>query len=113
MTASYQHLPLSQVQAGMVLSDELLDAHGKVLLPGGTVLTESMLTLMPRHNISTLAVLTPAVPDAELAARRARHAERLASLFRHNDADSDADWATGLLRRYVQEFRLGKEEPTP
>ena len=57
MSATYQHLPVEQVEAGMILSDELLDAHGHVLLPQGTVLTESMLALMPRHGIAVLPIV--------------------------------------------------------
>lgn len=109
MTASYQHLALAQVQAGMILSDELLDVQGHVLLPQGTVLTEAMIALMPRHGIATLPVLSSEASAEEQAAGLERHHERLAQLFRKNDPDSDADWATGLLRRYVTDFRLGAE----
>lgn len=109
MTTSYQHLALDQVQAGMMLSDELLDVQGHVLLPQGTVLTEAMLALMPRHGIISLPIAVPDEPsEEELAALRQRHQERLAHLFRKNDPDSDQDWATALLRRFVTDFRLGR-----
>lgn len=108
MTASYQHLPVAQVQAGMILSDELLDARGHVLLPQGTVLTESMLALMPRHGIDSLPIAAAEQPSAaEQAADREQQLERIARLFRKNDADSDSDWATALLRRFVTDYRLG------
>jgi len=108
MSATYQHLPLGQVEAGMVLSDELLDAHGHVLLPQGTVLTESMLALMPRHGIESLPIATAQQPSAaEQAARQEQQLERIARLFRRNDPDSDSDWATALLRRFVTDYRLG------
>lgn len=109
MTTGYQNLALEKVQAGMVLSDQLLDVQGHVLLPQGTVLTEAMLALMPRHGIDTLPVLNAAVSEEELAAGREQHARRLARLFRKNDPDSNTDWATGLLRRFVEDYRLGKE----
>ena len=108
MTASYQHVPLAQVQAGMILSDELLDAQGHILLPQGTVLSESMLALMPRHGITMLPIaLTEQPSAAEQAAGQEQHLERIAHLFRKNDPDSDEDWATALLRRFVTDFRLG------
>ncbi|GAB2850630.1 hypothetical protein GCM10027277_18570 [Pseudoduganella ginsengisoli] len=114
MTASYQHLPLAQVEPGMVLSDELLDVQGHILLPQGTVLTQSMLDLMPRHGITMLPIAISEEPtEEELAAVQQRHLERLAHLFRKNDPDSDQDWATGLLFRFVKDYRLGslpKEE---
>jgi hypothetical protein len=108
MTASYQHLPLAQVEPGMVLSDELLDVQGHVLLPQGTVLTQAMIALMPRHGIAILPISVPQEPtEAEVAASREHHLERLAHLFRKNDPDCDQDWATALLRRFVTDFRLG------
>ncbi|HAT33146.1 MAG TPA: hypothetical protein DCW29_20550 [Janthinobacterium sp.] len=93
----------------MILSDELLDIQGHVLLPRGTVLTDSMLALMPRHRIDMLPVLNGATSAPQLAANREHHQRRLARLFRKNDPDNDSDWATGLLRRYIEDYRLGKE----
>lgn len=110
MTASYQHLSLGQVQAGMILSDELLDARGHVLLPQGTVLTEAMLALMPRHGIGMLPIVSDEVTPDQAEARLQHDEARIARLFRKNDPDDDNDWATGLLRRFVSDFRLGFEE---
>ena len=110
MTASYQNISLEKVQAGMILSDQLLDVQGHVLLPQGTVLTEAMLALMPRHGIGILPILSPEVSEEDLEAVREHHQKRLAKLFRHNDPDDNNDWATGLLRRFVEDYRLGKEE---
>lgn len=106
MTASYQHLTLAEVQAGMILSDELLDLQGHVLLPQGTVLTEPMLALMPRHGIEVLPIVVTGASAQELAAIREQHKKRLLRLFRKHDPDNDADWATGLLRHYVVDFRM-------
>jgi len=108
MTASYQHMPLAQVEPGMVLSDELLDVQGHVLLPQGTILTQAMIALMPRHGIAMLPIAVLAEPtEEEVAASQERHLERLDHLFRKNDPDSDQDWATALLRRFVTDYRLG------
>lgn len=109
MTASYQHLALAQVQPGMMLSDELLDAQGHVLLPQGTVLTEAMLALMPRHGIDSLAIVVETVSEAEVAAGLEHYQRRIDRLFRKNDPDNDADWATSMLRHYVTDFRMGLE----
>jgi hypothetical protein len=109
MTASYQHLALSHVKPGMVLSDELLDKQGHVLLPQGSVLTEATLALMPRHGIDILPIALAAPDDADLEAQRGQHLQRLNQLFRKNDPDSDADWATGLLRSYIEDYRLDRE----
>lgn len=110
MTGTYHQLALAEVRAGMVLSDQLLDLQGQVLLPQGTVLTEAMLALMPRHGIETLPVLAEQVSPEQAQAERAHHAARIARLFRKTDAEAGDDWATDLLRRFVTDFRLGKEE---
>ncbi len=108
MTASYHQLPLAQVQPGMILSDELLDVQGHVLLPQGTVLSEAMLALMPRHGIEVLPIASEAaVSDDEVQARLQHHDERITQLFRNNDTEDDSDWATTLLRRFVSDFRMG------
>ena len=110
MTASYQQRTLAEVQPGMVLSDELLDVQGHVLLPQGTVLTEAMLALMPRHGIGMLPIVSDEVTPDQVVAKLQHNEARIARLFRKNDPDDDNDWATGLLRRFVSDFRLGFEE---
>lgn len=109
MSAAYQHLALSQVKPGMILSDELLDQQGQVLLPKGAVLTANTIGLLPGHGIEMLAVLrpegeaAPAVPLNHEAVER-----RLAHLFRKH-AGGDADQASALLQRYMGDYRLGRE----
>ena len=111
MTVMHQHLPLEQVRPGMVLSDVLLDAHGQVLLPQGAVLTENMLSLMPRHGIAMLPIQAPPPSPEVVAAQQAADSERLAYLFRKLDPDDPEDAATTLLRNYVTQYRLGTGEP--
>lgn len=108
MSAAYEHLPLAEVKPGMVLSDELLDQQGQVLLPKGAVLSEQTIALLPAHGIVMLAVACPA-GAREGAADKAAIERRLAHLFRKNDVDDDDDWATGVLRRYVSNYRLERE----
>ena len=112
MSASYQHMSLAEVRPGMVLSDVLLDKQGQVLLPEGAVLTEAVIALLPRHGIDMLPIvrldLDPA-DAADAAAQRVERAVRVAHLFRRHDADDDSDWATGVLRRYVEDYRLNRE----
>ncbi len=114
MSAAYQHLALSQVAPGMILSDELLDQQGQVLLPKGAVLTASTIALLPGHGITMLAVLRPAgegaaqaLPDPGAVARR------LDTLFRkHTPGESESGpGATSILQLYITDFRLGTETP--
>lgn len=109
MTASTEHLMLEQVQPGMVLAEELLDVQGHVLLPQGTALTAAMLALMPRHGIEILPILVSGVSEQELALNRGQHKKRIAHLFRKQDPDNEADWATLLLRSHIEDFRLNEE----
>ena len=111
MAVTHQHLPLEQVRPGMILSDVLLDAHGQVLLPQGAVLTENMLSLMPRHGIAMLPIQAPPPSPEEVAAQQAADSARLAYLFRKHDPDDPEDTATTLLRNYVTQYRLGAGEP--
>jgi hypothetical protein len=107
MSADYQLTPLSQVRPGMILSDVLLDKQGQVLLPKGAVLTANTIALLPRHGIEMLAIVStgPKAPPPDPAAVEAR----LAHLFRHHNPDDDEDWATGVLHRYMVDYRLNRE----
>jgi hypothetical protein len=108
MSSAYQHLALAEVKPGMVLSDVLLDRQGQVLLPQGAILTAPIIALLPRHGVELLAVLRgagSAEPEPDPAVLQAR----LAHLFRKTDTDNDADWASGILHRYMEDYRLGRE----
>jgi hypothetical protein len=110
MSAHYRHVALAEVKPGMILSDKLLDQRGQLLLPQGTVLTAATIALFPRHGIEMLAILrTDGSPGQPAAPDEALVEQRLARLFRKNDIDNADDWATGILRRYVQAYRLGRE----
>ena len=107
MAVAHQYLPLDQVRPGMILSDVLLDAHGQVLLPQGAVLTENMLSLMPRHDIDMLPITAPGMSPEEQARQQEVHRARLDYLFRKHDPDNPADAATSMLHSYVSSYRLG------
>ena len=114
MSAAYQHLALAEVKPGMVLSDELLDRQGQVLLPKGAVLNAQTIALLPGHGIDMLAVLSPdATGSAAPSPDPAVIERRLAHLFRKHASDDHAidnidDWASAILRNYVSHYRLGR-----
>ena len=110
MSTAYQHLALSDVKPGMILSDELLDQQGQILLPKGAVLTVNTIALLPGHGIEMLAVLRPQDDaDPEAALDPGLIERRLAKLFRKNDAPQGDDWAINILQRYISDYRLGRE----
>ena len=111
MGPAYQHLALSAVKPGMILSDVLLDKQGQVLLPKGAVLTSRTIALLPSHGIDSLAVLADDDSQEAQAPRDPALVEqRLARLFRKNNPGEDLDWASAELHRLVRAFRLGREE---
>lgn len=107
MNPAYQHLALAAAKPGMVLSDELLDKQGQVLLPKGAVLTERIIALLPSHDIDMVAVVCEAAPAAPVDTGAV--SARLDQLFRKHDPDNPDEWATGALRHYMNDFRLDRE----
>jgi hypothetical protein len=103
MSTAYQLIQLAQATPGMVLSDVLLDRQGQMLLPQGAVLTESVLASLGRHGVAMVPVVAaadsaPLDPEAVQA--------RLDHVFRRHERGNDDDWATGILRQYVEDYRL-------
>ena len=112
MTGLHQHMALAQVRAGMVLSDELLDPQGKVLLAGGTVLSSEMLAALQRHAIEALPIMLKAtLSEQEVTCALQQHRQRIAHLFRKHDPFDESDPATSALRRLVLDFRLNTKTP--
>ena len=110
MSAAYPHLALSEVKPGMILSDELVDQQGQILLPKGAVLTAKTIALLPGHGFDMLAVLrTPGAADADAVPDPRAIERRLATLFRKNTAPGSEAYATSILQRYISAFRLGPE----
>lgn len=106
MNAAYQHLAVSELEPGMVLSDEILDDRGQVLLAKHTALTDRMVAQLAARGIATVPVLCPAPPPVVDAGEVLA---RINYLFRKNDPDDADDFATGVLRRYITDYRLGRE----
>lgn len=96
-------LDLDDVSVGMTLSDTLLDAHGGVLLPSGTVLTDSNITSLRRRGIDTVIVLNDEISAADLAIERERLQQRLDRLFRKSADNAARD----LLLPQITRYRLG------
>jgi hypothetical protein len=112
MTGLHQYMGLAQVHPGMILSDELLDVQGHVLLPSGTVLSAAMLASLPHHGIDMLPILLQATrSDQEVACEQQQQSQRLAYLFRKHDPADASEHATGELHRLMLAFRLSPKVP--
>ena len=82
MADNYKQLALEHAQPGMILSDDLLDQHGKVLLPKGVMLTDATLVSLRRHGVAMVQIECAALSAADEATALARHSERIEILFR-------------------------------
>ena len=109
MTRSYKLVMIESAVPGMVLSDNLLDRHGKVLLPEGTALTDKMLESLKRHDMEMIPVFVEALTEEEREMRRQVRQARLERLFRKRDYDDSEEKANSVLLEYLQRFRQGGE----
>lgn len=109
MTRSYKMVLLENAAPGMVLSDNLLDRHGKILLPEGTTLTDKLLESLRRQEMEMIPVFCEAMSEQELQARIAQRQARLDKLFRKHDYGDPEDNANEVLLQYLKEFRRGGE----
>jgi hypothetical protein len=103
MARRNHEITLDEAGPGMVLSDDLLDEHGQILLPAGAVLTETSIAGLRRREVDTVPIQGDEIPEDD-AASMERHRIRLAQLFRNHRED---DLATEILRQFVVKFRLG------
>lgn len=106
MTVLHRQLALADLRPDMVLSDNLLDPQGQILLPKGTVLTQHAIDAMHRHEVVSVPIVIGELTPEELATQKEHIEARLARLFRL-PGQTQADL---LLLRYIRHFRLGEEE---
>lgn len=104
MNIGSQKMDLDEAIAGMVLSGEVHDGRGGVLLPSKTVLTDVLLTSLRRRGIDTVCVVHNALSRDEVTESNERVQQRLISLFRK--CGSDRIGAT--LLQQITEYRLGE-----
>ena len=105
MTAISAQFALADVKPDMVLSDDLLDPQGQVLLPKGATLTEHTIESLHRHDVVSVRIVMGELTPEEDAIQRAHFEARLERLFRKSDNEK----SNGLLHRYVRTFRLGDQ----
>lgn len=105
MTIIHKQLALEEAEPGMVLSDDLFDPQGQILLSKGATLTEHMIASLARHDIAVVRIEMGEMTPEEEAAQHAYFAERIEHLFRKQDDSS----ATVALHRLVRLYRLGEQ----
>lgn len=96
-------LAIGDVLPGMRLAVAVIDDTGRVLVPAGAELTESMLHSLQRREIAELVVEREVAEDpAASQARRARMEEQLDQLFRKAGDGVE----TRVLYQTLLDFRL-------
>lgn len=103
MTSRSMQIRLEEVIPGMVLSDDLRDHQGHILLAQGVTLTTATVNALRRHDIETLPVLCEALPAEDEAVLAQQHLRRLARLFRKHDEN---DEGAAMIRQYMTRYRL-------
>lgn len=102
MISKNTYIDIDAAAAGMVLAASVSDHQGNLLLPAGSVLSETMLTSLRRRAIAAVPVCDDKVTAQDLEAERARLSADLDLLFRA--AGSSA--AAAALRQGVSSYRM-------
>lgn len=110
MFRGYRLVLIEEAIPGMVLSDNLLDRHGKILLPRDTVLNEKLLESLRRHDIDMIPIFAEALTEEQKAVFILEQQQRLEQLFRKRNYDRPNEYANEVLlyclKRYRQEEAL-------
>lgn len=108
-TPAHDTIDLDDASEGMVLSHDLRDPGGAVLLPAGATLSASSLASLRRRGIERVQVVgaAPAVDEAAVQAERERQCARLGRLFRRclDDTQGAAGGASALLYERLLAYR--------
>jgi len=103
MISLFKQVDIDNALPGMRLSDAILDAHGGVLLPSGTSLTDATLQSLRQRGITQILVLNDDVSNAELEVERVRVRQRLDKLFSQRTNNEK----NRLLLQYMIQYRFG------
>lgn len=90
---------IDAVLPGAVLAEDVVDGAGSVLLPGGSILSDTSLAGLHRRGIAQLCLSVPvSLDEAEMAAAVARTESRLDHLFRDaGESEAASDMKLRLL----------------
>lgn len=92
MRIERKQVPIDEVAPGSALADEVRDASGNILLPGGALLTEANLAGLRRRGVESLWLALPVqLDDAAREAEVRRIEARIAHLFRDCGGSAAAD----------------------
>ncbi len=98
-------VPLCDAQAGAVVSEDIKDSAGQLLVPAGTELTEKLLALLERRQVERLSIIDK-IRDEEQKQHLIREVqEKLDQQFVSvPDNDTMKELRAMLLRYHCREF---------
>ncbi len=100
-------LPVDQLQAGMTVAVQVVDAGGHVLLPAGAGLTDSTIAALERREIEAVSVEIECAEDPEeLEKYRAKLEAHLSRLFRKAGQEPEIKALYQAIVEYRMEHRL-------
>lgn len=103
MTKANRYLPLSKIEAGMILADDLLDKQGHMLLPAQTPLSSAMINSISQHGIHQLSIQIEKPSEEQLQQESAVKLARLEQIFRLSLSESGNQQLHELLLAYRQD----------
>jgi hypothetical protein len=103
MSKKHHYVPVSKVTAGMVLSENLLDKLGHILLPAGSTLTDNTIKAMAHHHVHQLAIVQVDSEVNDETENKQKKIDRLSHIFKHAPYGDPTD----TLKTYIEKYRHG------
>ena len=94
-------IDLEQIEVGMVLSQDVLDANGNCLMASGTALTAGHINSLKRRSINSIAIeIELEISAEELSAQREACIKQLDHCFRQVKDNADMQRLKNVLLAY-------------
>lgn len=104
MSDQHHYLPITKIQPGMILANDLLDKQGQILLPVGVTITKQMLASLLLHDIHQLSVMKAEIDSTPFSETQSEDIQqRLDIIFRHGPFEDTRN----SLARLITKYRLG------
>ncbi len=88
------------LRAGMHLAEDLLDAHGMLLVPAGTEIDDSLIARLENFGLEQVDIAEPTLSAEEQAELSARRLEFLTRRFAIVNQDPIAQRVQAAIARY-------------
>ena len=106
-----QEMRVDQLRAGLVLANDVFDAHGHMLICHGSVLTDVLIRLFAARNI---AIVTVEAADSETLQAEALAKQQLAEkALRHRFRQLESDPQAQCLLQVLLDYFTGGSSHGP